>query len=343
MGLLLNETFLHENEEYCYYVDILPYDKRNFNFHITFVEVVLCVVNGVSSIIAVFANLIIIVVIAKNSSLHSNSNFLLCCLAFSDALVGLVVQPSYIASKIGELSRKSSLHCEARIAMESIGMISAGASLCTLAIISLDMVLALYLHLRYQNLVTKRRLFALVALSWIVVSVAAVSRQWLNNTSMGIAVAAGMALNLTIITFSYNKVLKVVHRHTKQIYNAGQSSLSNDKRRMEILKQKKFVYTMLYVVGIVLLSYVPLGCVVSVYIYKGNYWVLQLAFDITLSLALLTSSINPVYYYLRMEEIQKAVLKTLKKTRVEDLSVTTMTRRAENNVVDTEMPQNTNI
>lgn len=336
----LNDTLFQENMR-CYYVDILPHEKRNT--FITVLEIFLCFINGISSIIAIFANLIIIIAVYKNSSLHSNSNFLLCCLGFSDALVGLVVQPSYIASKIGELTRNFSLHCEARMLMESIGFISVGVSLCTLAVISLDMFLALYLHLRYENLVTKRRLLSLVLFVWITVSLAALLRLWLDNAVIGAAVVLGLMFNLIIIIFSYNKILKVVHRHSKQIYVAGQTStLSTDKRRLEILKHKKFVYTMLYVVVIVLLSYIPLGCVVFVYIYEGNYWVLQLAFDITVSLTLLTSSINPVYYYFRMAEIRKAVSKTLKKTRVEDGSVANISRRAETNLGHSEIRQNPN-
>jgi hypothetical protein len=218
--------------------------------------------------------------------------------------------------------------------METIAFISSGASLCTLAVISLDMFLALYLHLRYKDLVTKRRLLIFIVLSWIVVTAGAPLRLWLDNTTMGINLFVAITFNLLIISFSYYKILKVVRRHAIQINNVEQLSHAEPKSRgiADVLKHKKLVYTMLYVALLVLVSYAPLGCVVAVYIYMGNFKTLQTAFDITITLMLINSSINPVYYYFRIAEIRRAVLKTLKINRIEELSMAKTTRRAETNM-----------
>ena len=73
---------------------------------------------------------------------------MVCSLALTDFLVGLVVQPLYIGQ---QLSRKSNL-----LALEaSVGHSVCGVSFLTITAISLDRFLALHYHLRYFTVVTK--------------------------------------------------------------------------------------------------------------------------------------------------------------------------------------------
>ena len=64
------------------------------------------IVNRLCSVLAVTCNLVVILAIVRNSSLHTPSYVLLCNLAVSDLAVGLVVQPlyMYIAQIIAQLN-----------------------------------------------------------------------------------------------------------------------------------------------------------------------------------------------------------------------------------------------
>ena len=64
---------------------------------ITISDTVLCVVNAIFSIVAVFSNLIVLYALYKATSLNSTSKALLCSLAISDLGVGAIVQPLFVA------------------------------------------------------------------------------------------------------------------------------------------------------------------------------------------------------------------------------------------------------
>ena len=54
------------------------------------------VINSVTSPFTVLLNLLVIMAVKRRASLQSNANFLLACLAVTDALTGLIAQPSFV-------------------------------------------------------------------------------------------------------------------------------------------------------------------------------------------------------------------------------------------------------
>ena len=71
------------------------------------VNLVTAIVNSISAPFAVFCNLLIAVAIFKNARLRTPSNLLIGCLALSDILVGLAVQPGYITFRLMENQHRS--------------------------------------------------------------------------------------------------------------------------------------------------------------------------------------------------------------------------------------------
>lgn len=59
-------------------------------------------INGFCSPLAVIANFLVVFVFTRNSALHTPPNVLLACLALSDLLVGLLVQPCYVVFRLLE-------------------------------------------------------------------------------------------------------------------------------------------------------------------------------------------------------------------------------------------------
>ena len=116
------------------------------------------------SITAFFANVLIIVALQKVSSLHPPSKILLGCLACTDLGVALV---SYTIRSGLYLSQEHSKSCYyLSIIFYVIGIIFCGVSLLTMTAISVDRLLALLLGLRYRQVVTVRRVWALVVTFW---------------------------------------------------------------------------------------------------------------------------------------------------------------------------------
>lgn len=88
-----------EFEKSCYFLEI----NLDLPFYVYFTNIATSVVNGFSSVVAVTANALVLVVMWRNHALHTAGNVLLGCLAFSDVIVGLVSQPAYIVSRVCEI------------------------------------------------------------------------------------------------------------------------------------------------------------------------------------------------------------------------------------------------
>ena len=90
-----------------------------------------CVLNVSLMLVSIFGNALVILAMTKTPSIRSSSMIMMCSLALSDFLVGLVVQPLYIGQ---QLSGKSIL----LLLEASIGYSVCGASFLTITAISLD-------------------------------------------------------------------------------------------------------------------------------------------------------------------------------------------------------------
>ena len=120
------------------------------------------VLNGPLMITSIIGNAMVLAAILRTPSLRSPSLTLLCSLAVSDFLVGILVQPLYIATEI----TKVRIHPTFRMS-EIIQFLLCGVSLCTVTSISLDRFAALHYHMRYAVIVTVRRVAYLLVTMWI--------------------------------------------------------------------------------------------------------------------------------------------------------------------------------
>ena len=135
--------------------DLHGFPKQELTFRIA-----ISVINVILSFTALFGNSAILITIWKTSSLHSVANIFLAYLAVSDLAVGLVVQPLFIANV---LSGVYTVHLPSIILGPTLNL----ASFFTITAIAFDRLLALQLHLRYEELVTPFRVTRAVILIWV--------------------------------------------------------------------------------------------------------------------------------------------------------------------------------
>ena len=110
-----------------------------------------CVLNVPFMLVSIIGNTLVLSAIFRTPSLRSPSIILLCSLTVSDLLIGLFVQPVYVAN---ELMKNSSLH---QAIINSMAFSACGVSLITMTAISVHRFLALHYHMRYPNLMTAHR------------------------------------------------------------------------------------------------------------------------------------------------------------------------------------------
>ena len=292
----------------CLFLDV-NYNSTEYLF---IGHIVTLVLNSVSSLTAVAGNGVVILVVWKTPALHTPSNVFLCCLAISDLTVGLIAQPCFVIHKIGELLESYSMYCTTRILAESVGYITAGTSVLTMTGIAIERYLALYLHLRYKQIITTKRILVAAFCLWVFFILQAASRFWIANDNIFNNIAIPVIGCSLVFTFlAYMKVLKYVRRHENQIHdqnvsNPNQYPASN--RLLGMRRYKKSTLTMAYIVGIFVLCYIPILCVKIAHKIEGYTASVKTAYVYASTIVFLNSSFNPVVYCWRITDIRRAVI-----------------------------------
>ena len=276
-----------------------------------FAHILTLIINFLSSLSAVIGNAAIIFAVWKTLALQTPSNIFLCCLAFSDLTVGLLAQPCFVVHKIGEIFKIFNIYCTTRILTESLGILTAGTSVCTMTGIAIERYLALYLHLRYMQVITTKRILGGVVMIWTFYILFAASRFWIANDSIFNNIFISIILaNLVLSFLAYSKVFKYVKRHENQIkeQNTGRLEFGAVNHRLVRMKRyKKSTLTMLYIIGIFIICYIPLLCVRILYRTEGYTANVKTANLYTTTIVFLNSSLNPMVYCWRISDIRIAV------------------------------------
>lgn len=264
-------------------------------------------VNAILSITALLGNLLILVALQRESTLHPPSKLLFRWLSCTDLLVGLISQPMFtfyhtmIASKVGNL-------CEIS---ESFAYISSavlcGQSINTLTLISMDRLFALLLRLRYREIVTLTRVRLLIMISWIVNFAFALTYLW-NKQFFFMGSCVWLWLFLGISSSCYLKIYLVIRRQQAQVHHFQGNSVAS----LNMARYKKTVSSALWIHLTLVMCYLPYTVATAVSTLRGISHCNAIVWNITGVLVLLNSSLNPVLYCWKIREVRQKVMDTLR-------------------------------
>ena len=263
------------------------------------------VLNSIFSVTAFLGNALILIALPKESSLHPPSKLLLRNLATTDLCVGLVSEPITVIYWMSQVNKKWNICRYAVIAQFITNYTLCGVSIGTLTAISVDRLLALLLGLRYRQLVTLKRTYVLVITLWIVCLVVSAIRFWNRLLVLWCGIIV-ISFCLVISTFSYTKMFFTLRQHQNQIQDHVQQP--NQTNRLNIERYKKAVSTAIWLQMTLVACYVP-SCVVAAsrpYSTRPSAWIY------TGTLILLNSSLDPILYCWKIEEVRQAVKGTIR-------------------------------
>ncbi|XP_022807567.1 adenosine receptor A3-like [Stylophora pistillata] len=271
----------------------------------------LCVFYFAFSPVSIVGNLLSIRAIYRVTSLPASFKKLLLSLAVSDLAVGLFLQPMYGTMIALELNKGiSQFLCPSVLTIQIfVTLLVAGASFMTIAAIALDRLLAIYLHMRYQELVTPKRVGIALALLWIAAAFVALAFISLSDLSDLIAVITEV-LGLAVTSVAYFYLYRVVRYHQNQIQTQCQVQ---DQNVAQISREKKSALNTLCVYVVFLTCYLP-GLLSSILlIIDHSNTSFQVAYNMSLFMVLLNSSLNPFVYCWRYREIRQFVRSSFKR------------------------------
>ena len=218
-----------------------------------------CVLNFVFSLVATLGNLLVIRALMKASTIPATVKKLFLSLAFSDLAVGLLPQLmtaiiSAVMLKMASSGDDLAFFCPTVLIVHSyVVSLLALASFMNITVIAGDRLLAISLHMRYQELFTPLRVTIVLVSLWLTSCVYAFT---LFFTPKGTAMAGAVisVIGYVLTTLANVRIYKVIRYHQNQIYS--QNQLQNAATR-EAHKQRKSAYNSLFVSVAFLACYLP--------------------------------------------------------------------------------------
>ena len=252
-------------------------------------------------LLSIIGNALVLVAILRTPSIRSPSVIFLCNLDVADLLVGLVVQPAYIAEQI--VRTVSALPK----AVRAMGFAGCSVSLWTMTAITVDRFLALHYHLQYPNLMTTSRAIYTIVTIWCNITLFSFSIFW--SPSIYYFLAAFCITSCLLVNLvCFIKIHRIVRRHQLQIHiqqQAVENSIdTNNHHIRQSTRSAKNIF--IYFLAMIL-CYSPFSIAVIISGFIGVDLKVIPTFSFTV--VLMNSSITPFLYCWRMTELREAVFK----------------------------------
>ena len=302
---------MNKTHQTCFFLDI-NFDRTD---EVLITNIVTCIINSVFSLLTFWGNFIILHAIRKAPDLHSPSFLLLCCLAVPDLLVGAICQPVLVALNITDILDDLNAFCILTMIQFMTGYITSAVSALTLTAVSIDRLLALTLHLRYNAIVTVPRVFQTAFFFWIFCITVVALKIWMSNAEWNFIPVAISFLTLCVVTFSTSKIFLIARRHKRQIKSQTRAALSLQTNTVNVLKCKKSAATVLYIYGLFLIFYIPFIVTIILETLVGYTRTMKIVFSYTTTAVFINSFLNPIVYCWRIREIRRAVKNVFRRKR----------------------------
>ena len=272
--------------------------------HLTLV--VNCVFNAFLCLTTIVLNIITIQALRKTSSLPKTLKTLLLSLAVSDLGVGLLVQPLYVAILVMEIDQNTNGTAyysvyKAYLIQKKVSVLASHLGVFAL---TSNRFLAIQLHLRYQKLVTHKRIVAVVISVWVLsVPISILPTELHDYFIMPAVIVVVCVITIGLL---YCKKYATVRHHANQIHALQVQQATQKEDMANAARLKKSSLATFYIYLVYLAGYFPIACVV---IAKFNG---KTALHFTSTLVYLNSSFNPLIYCWKMRHIRQTVMNILR-------------------------------
>ena len=293
-------------------VAFLPINPTEISPDLRAVFIVRIVVIALTFPLVILLNILMMVAVKTKRQLRTKSNVALACLATTDLVVGLVVQPLQIVSHSFLFQGETDVLCNLNKIAIGITVKCTWTSLFHLLLISTERYLAIKHTFAYENHVTEVRIIIASGLAWAAAFILPTQDLWLEKRQFLTILAPSVIIFLFFpATIYFNvAVYREVRRNEKQIA-ANQVSI---EAKEKILKNKKAFYTTIIVIFLILLCYIPGNiCVVILVSFKDKIPVNvgHIVLYLVALLPILNSLFNPLIYAVRIRYFRVAFIQLL--------------------------------
>ena len=188
----------------------------------------------------------------------------------------------------------------------------AAASFFGVVALSVDRFLAIHLHLRYQELVTHKRVVAVVIVIWVLSVFLSLTILWVKSVYIRSSLAIILGGVCFFVTAGvYIRIYFAVQRHKNHIQVLQVQQAAGNDEIANLASLVKSAFGIFYVFLLFLICYLP-SCISTVlYIISGPSIPVKKVYLSSMTLVFLNSSLNPVIYCWKMRHIRHAVMDIL--------------------------------
>ncbi|XP_020631869.1 beta-1 adrenergic receptor-like [Orbicella faveolata] len=315
----MNYTTINTTSASCGSVPYLPLpiaERLSPELHAVFIFRI--AINAVSCPFVILLNILVMVAVKTNRRLRTKSNVSLACLATTDLVVGLVVQPLQIIYHSFMLKGETDIICSRvdKITV-AITLRCVIASLNHFVVLSAERYLAIKHSFAYENLVTGGRIIVASGLVWVAAITPPMEDFWpanIRNVSK-FAVLVTQFIFLALLVYFNISVYREIRRNEKQII-ANQVSVEVKEK---LLKNKKAFYCTIIVLLTIFLCYFPANIIIVILISitkdrdSITINVKHIMFHFITLLPVLNSLFNPLIYAVRIRSFHVAFIQLLSK------------------------------
>ena len=259
----------------------------------------------------IMLNIVTMYALRKTSSLSKPFKTLLLNLAVSDLGVGLLGQPLYITYldvKLQcNLSNRPILFASTRVVLNTFFL----STFCSIMALSVDRFFAIQKPLRYQNVVTHKRVITAVTAIWCLSALSGLLGFVLPGKMTIVIIIIIESVCFVTTTWSSYKIHLTVRHHSIQI----QSQTRLNSGMLNFPSLRKSAQSTLFIYVAFWCCYLPHFILSGYLIYAGHSINLTTLNEFLKTLVLLNSSLNPVIYCWRIRNIRCAIMETLQSIR----------------------------
>ena len=275
----------------------------------------LCVFNAYLSYTATRLNIVAIYTIRKALSLPKNLKSFLLSLALSDLGVGLLAQPMYVSYIMDSQQNKQNnatndtnnvMYLAFRIPVNLFIF----ASLFGVTALCAERFLAIYLHLRYKELVTYQRVAAVVVSIWVISALISLIRFFIPKNIMYVSFVIIISACIVTATSLSVKLYLTLRRHINQIQVP---QVAQNYQGESVQRKRKSAMASFYVYLVFIACYLPDLCVLIIIATNSEPRIDKKHLkSYTLTLLFLNSTLNLLIYCWKMKRIQHTIVGTLR-------------------------------
>ena len=265
-----------------------------------------------SGLAAVIGNAVVLWLFYKNESLRTISNRFLASLCVADFLVGLVIDPTWIAIRFSTQPQRTHI---LKQVINLLWIHTTAATVFNLCCVSVDRFIAIRFPFRYQDIITKKRCYAAITIVWLISLFLPFTRILVDNRTNVEKLWFSLTfivfvLPLIVVTLCYFWIFKAVKKQSRRIRRESHHNFDSDTQQNT--QNYKAIKTIGFVLGVFIISWMP-SIVVSVVDYVTasdkcvDHKLAYVVWPWIEAIAFTSSAINPWIYCFRNGEFRNSL------------------------------------